>query len=93
MPAVCLQRNEVPLDAELWKVASQLEVTERFTHYQLLWSRGYLSNLPLLNIFVEMVPRAIKWTKHLSDEDSRIKMMQADTAALTSSGNTLILAA
>ena len=39
-----------------------------------------------------MVPRAIKWTKHLSDEDSRIKMMQAETAMLTASGNTMILA-
>ena len=92
LPALCLQKHEVALDAEMWKIAQLLDIAERYSHYQLLLSRTYLTNLPLLQVFVDMVPRTIKWTKHLSDEDSRIKMMKAETAILTSSGNTMILA-
>lgn len=92
LPALCIQKNEAPLDGELWKIAQMLDVSQRYSHYQLLWSRSYQTVLPLLNILVDMAPRAIKWTKHLSDEASRIKMMQAETAVLTSSGNTMILA-
>ena len=53
---------------DLWDVAEKIDVTDRLTIYQSHLSRGYLVNLALLDKLVDLVPRAIKWTKHLSDE-------------------------
>ena len=70
--AACLlpkdQTSSQQLGKDLWEVAEKIDVAERMIIYQQHLSRGYLVNLALLDKLVDLVPRAIKWTKHLSDE-------------------------
>lgn len=94
--AACLlpkdQTASAQLGRDLWDVAEKIDVTDRLTIYQSHLSRGYLVNLALLDKLVDLVPRAIKWSKHLSDESDQIESMRGETDALTSGGNMLILA-
>ena len=70
----------------------KIDFKDRFRFYQTLLCSGYLTSTTLLTKLVTLYPRAIKWTKSLSDDEDQIKKMSKEVSDIANGGNGLILA-
>ena len=64
---------------------------ERYVIYQKHLSKSYLSDMTLLDKFIQLVPLSVKWTKNISDKSSQMGESAKFITFLTG-GNALILA-
>lgn len=69
LPAACIKEDQHHLTDELlWNVLQKMDFRKRYDYYQRLLSRGYLSNYSLLNQFINLHPKCVKWAKSICDE-------------------------
>ena len=92
LPALTIITSEnLKLDRELWEIMKHIEFKNRYFYYQELLSRGYLSNFCMLEKFIELHPKVVKWSKSLSDEAEQIELMRKSATQLANNGNCLII--
>ena len=68
LPALCASSSaSIKLDKELWDILKEAPFQDRYQFYLKLIGSGYINNLKLLRVLVDIHPKAKKWTKTLSD--------------------------
>ena len=92
LPAISIAQNfDHKSDDVIWEILKDVEFHNRFYYYQGLLSKGYLNNTILLKKFIDLQPKAVKWSKTLSDDKDQISMMQKEASMLGNSGNCLVI--
>ena len=93
LPALCATKEyNSKLDNELWQIMKKIDFKNRFKFYHQLRFQSYITKTILLNKLVTLQPKAIKWTKSLSDEEDQIRKMSKEVSEIANGGNGLILA-
>ena len=76
LPGLCIVLDsnamlQEMIDKELWQILQKIDYKDRYNIYQELLSRGYLSNISLLNRLIDLQPKIAKWTKSISGSDKK----------------------